>query len=68
MDVPVLRADVGTVWDGQGEGSGDDHVRGTTGDFWAQENLGSIRLEAVQLGKNKREKHVKEWGDTWMRI
>ena len=62
MDVPVLRADIRTVWDGQGEGSGDDHVGGTTGDFRTQEHLGSIRLEAVRLGKNKREKHVKEWG------
>lgn len=50
------------MWNGQGKGSGDSHVGGTTGDFRTQEHLRAIWLEAVRLGKDKREKRVKERG------
>lgn len=71
MDIPVLRTDVCTVWYGQCKGSGDNHVWGTTGDFRTQEHLRSFWLEALELEKNKREKHVKEGTylhEKWLRL
>lgn len=60
MDIPVLRTDICTVWYGQCKGRGDNHVWGTAGDFRTQEHLGSIGLEALPLGRDGRERHVKE--------
>lgn len=56
----MLRTDICTVWYGQCKGCGDNHVWGAAGDFRTQEHLGSIGLEALPLGREGRERHVKE--------